>query len=304
MPTRAPARRRPAPPRNRPGLRRTRQRRRLVSVALVAFLLGGAYALERWQAGLGPSVQMGVPVDWQNVREAWTWLRELDLREPLRTDALRLLAVEMRGLRRLSADAMVGRLRLPAGIHLVDVDPEAVCARLREHGRISACAAVRVPPGRLLVAVEERVAVATLLDTGEGVDSSGARFELEPDESAALPSAEGDLDRAVTVIEAARAEGLALAHVSARDPHGVSVWAVGSRVRVRVGDAPRESFAAYRSLTDAAIARASGVVDLSRIELDLRFRGRMFLRAAQVGASADAGTSGSRADVGRGRRGG
>jgi cell division protein FtsQ len=275
-------------PRNRPRRRKATRRRLWPRAAALGAVLLASFLLARWQAGLMPSVQMGLPLDWETARALHARARglaahvaeALDWRAALRRDALRLLTIEVRGLRWLSAETVIEKLSFAPGVHLVDIDPDTVCGRLRAHGRIASCAAVRVPPGRLLLALEERSPVAVLRETRDAIDHTGARFAIEPDERGALPTIEGDLSRVVAVLDAARQVGVPLLRVAADESYGVSVWPADAPMRVRVGETPVTSFAAYRSLSRAELTRAAGVADLSTVELDLRFRGRIFLRAA------------------------
>ncbi len=184
-----------------------------------------------------------------------------------------LRRVELVGLRRLEARSLVREhTALRSGLALFDVDPEQACATVLEHPRLRTCAGLRLPPGRLVLSVEEREPLAVDAQSGAGVDAEGVRFPLAPGEAETLPSIEGALAPALAVVEEARARGIGIARIEARAPEDVVVH-LAEGPRLRIGPDPE------RSLSDWLRLLRSEVVARERArEVDLRFQGSAVLR--------------------------
>jgi hypothetical protein len=156
---------------------------------------------------------------------------------------------------------------------LVDVDPEALTAKLAPHPRIARVRALRIPPDRLLVAVDERVPLGVLEGSGDGFDAAGERFPLAAGEADGLARVSGDSVVAAQVLEAARARGLAIDAVEA-GKSGVRFRPAGREVLVRVGADAASGLDAWLRVA------ASGLDRTHRAnEVDVRFRGSAVLRA-------------------------
>jgi hypothetical protein len=187
---------------------------------------------------------------------------------------LALRRVELVGLERLDAPSLVReRTALRSGLPLLDVDPELACGSLLEHPRLRSCAAVRVPPDRLVISLEERAALAVDAESGAGVDADGVRFPLAPGEGDRLPRVEGELGPALTVLEEARARGIGIARIEARTAEDVVVHLAESGPRLRIGLDPPRSFADWLRLLRSDVVAREGAR-----EVDLRFQGSAVLR--------------------------
>ncbi|MEE9279360.1 MAG: FtsQ-type POTRA domain-containing protein [Myxococcota bacterium] len=191
----------------------------------------------------------------------------------LRGPALQLRRVEFVGLERLDARALWRRAELPADAPLIDIDPAQVAARIAEHPRVERCQVLRLPPGRLLIGVRERVPVAVEAETGHGVDEQGARFPLQPGEPERLPRLDGSVRRALPLLRAARELGVAIRSVRSRGARELDFEPWAGEIRVRVGADVRAG------LRDWLRLDASGLVGVyGAREVDLRFAGSAVLR--------------------------
>ncbi len=193
--------------------------------------------------------------------------------EALRGPRFQLRRVEFTGLHALAPRDLSGALALRGANALIDVDPDALCARVEAHRRVERCAAMRLPPDRLLVDVEERVPVARLGATAYGVDASGDRLPLLAGEADALPRIDGEPAWALPLVAAAHERGLELRSVDARGPDDLLVALRGSVTRLRVG---RDLDRALRNWTE--ISRRGLARDWAPREIDLRFEGSAVLR--------------------------
>ncbi len=207
------------------------------------------------------------------------------LSEKLHAPALRLQHVDFVGLEKLSADALWSLANVSPGTALIDVDGDAVAARVAAHPRIEWCRALRVPPNRLLIGVRERHPVAVEADSGSGVDERGTRFPLLAGEAERLPRIDGDLDAALPLLRAARERGVGIRSIRSRAgdlrfrPHS-------REVDVRVGGSPGSALADWVRLD------ASGLIDeYGPREIDLRFSGSAVLRDLRTNRGGEDGTS-------------
>ena len=209
-------------------------------------------------------------------RPSWPgWPTWADWRAPLRSSLFHVRRVPFSGLRKLDPDVVRAALDLPALISLIDLDPEALCVRVTSRlPRIAECDIDRIPPGTLRVALRERTPIGAL-EGGDGIDADGVRFPLLPGEAAGLPRLAGDVARLVPYLESAPVAGVALEAATARGGKRsvIELQPAGTRIRLLAGDDPLETLLRYRAIAE------SGVLErLSARELDLRFRGRAFLR--------------------------
>ena len=196
-----------------------------------------------------------------------------DLASRLRVPQLRLRAVEFLGLATLESGELMGRLELPSLVALIDVDPREVCDTLARHPRVGECRALRLPPGRLIVAIEEREPLAVLERTRQGIDEDGQRFALGSEELVGLPRIHGEPRAAVLLARAAREAGVKLARIDVRGDDGLVFEPVGRPLRVRVVGDPQRALEAWLRL------EMSGLVEEHAAgEVDLRFRGGAVLR--------------------------
>lgn len=244
--------------------------RRALRWMLAFGLLAGILALARIESTRDGARMTLIP------RPSWpSWPGWVDWRTPLRTPLFHVRSVTLGGLRKLEPDAVRSALDLPELIALVDVDPEGLCARLQTRmPRLAECDIDRVPPGTLRVGLRERTPIGAL-EGGDGVDAEGAHFPLLPGEAAGLPRLAGELGRLVPYLESAPVAGVALEAATVRKGARkvIELQPAGTHVRVLAGDDPLETLLRYRAIAE------SGVLErLSARELDLRFRGRAFLR--------------------------
>lgn len=197
-----------------------------------------------------------------------------DLRpDALRGPNFRLRKVEFTGLERLAPADLAGRIGARPGLALLDLDPEDFCERLTAHPRIEECAALRLPPDRLWVDVEERVPVARLGSSAKGVDADGVRLPLAADEASRLPRIDGSPEWALPLLEVAEASGLEVESVDARGPSDLRVRVRGVPALLRMGRDLERALRNWTELQSLASheARAAG-------EIDLRFEGGAVLR--------------------------
>ncbi len=246
------------------------QRRWLLLVLWLALGVGGGLAASR----IAPALAR------DHLPSLGTWLRG---------ERWRLHHVDLLGLRTLDAAALVAWIGVAQGTPLVDLDVEAVLARAAEHPRVARASGLRIPPDRLLVSVEERVPIARLAPSGEGIDAEGARFPLAPGEADGLPELRGDRARALPLLLAARERGVALASVSAGAPGDLRFRPAELAVDVRVGHDPARALADWERVAKTGLVRGYGAG-----EVDLRFANGAVLRAF---AARDVQAPGARSEA-------
>ncbi len=205
-------------------------------------------------------------------------LRPSRVGDALRSPRFQLRAVEFTGLERLAPGEVAARVGLRGGQALIDLDPEAICERLGAHPRIAQCAALRLPPDRLWIDVEERVPVARLGSSSQGVDADGARLPLAADEAAQLVRIDGSPEWALPLLAAANARGLAIESIDARGPSDLIVRLHDVPARLRVGRDLERALRNWNEISERAIeyTRSAG-------EIDLRFEGGAVLREIKKG---------------------
>jgi len=185
---------------------------------------------------------------------------------------LRLRTVEVIGLRALEARALIADLGLAEGTPLRGIDVEQLAARVAAHPRVLACRALRIPPDRLLLDVQERQPVARLA-SGEGIDFEGSRFELGTEEAAGLTQLEGEPESALPLLRAAATLGLQIERAVAKAPDDVRFRPAERDVWVRVGADPGPALRDWLRLADAGLLSPGDAR-----EIDLRFSGSAVLR--------------------------
>jgi hypothetical protein len=241
--------------------------RRALRWTVALAMLAGILALARIEAGRDGT---GMTIISRPSPPTW-----VDWRTPLRSPFFVVRNVSLSGLRALDAASVRAALELPEPLALIDVDPDALCARLLARmPRLSACDIDRLPPTTLRAVLRERTPIA-VLPGGDGVDADGVRFPLQKGESTGLPRVAGDLARLLPYLEAAPLAGVTLEAAATRGGAGkaIELSPAGTGIRVLPGDDPLESLLRYRAIAE------SGVLErLAARELDLRFRGRAFLR--------------------------
>ncbi len=196
-----------------------------------------------------------------------------DLASQLRGPRLRLRNIDFLGLSTLESAELMDRIELASPVALIDVDPAAVCERLARHPRVGECSALRVPPGRLIVAIEEREPLAVLERTHQGIDEDGQRFALGSEELLGLPRIHGEPREAVLLARAAREAGVKLDRIDVHGDDGLVFELAGRSLRVRVVGDPKQALEAWLRLD-----RSGLVEEHAAGEIDLRFRGAAVLR--------------------------
>lgn len=268
----APRKPRTATPQQRPTRRRKRSTRfalLLLGTATVGLIAGAAlgltFARPTQLAALLGETQLGSPRDW------------------VRGEPFLLKRIVFHGLETLEVSTLAELAELQPELPLIDVDADAVERRLEKHPRVASALALRLPPNRLIVRVEERQPVATLERNGEGVDRTGARFLLETGEAEGLVAITGrsapkDLIAwTLPVVEAARRAEFDLVSAHALGPGDVVLEPRGPKLRVRVGED------AARSLREFGALVENGILDrVPARAADLRFPGQVVLQEIEI----------------------
>lgn len=221
------------------------------------------------------------------------------------------LSIELSGSRRLAPEELARLSGVEAGTPLSDVDLEAVAERIRSHPWVAQARVTALPPGRLLIGVEERTARATTRRGGEAwyVDGSGAVFARAPHE-AGLPEMRGAEELPLEEPVAALVEGIQILDALAREglpaPRRLDVgadergerpafeWRRGDHAqRVIVG----EGHLAAKVARLAELFRADLAASRGATSLDLRFEERVILRAPEPAEAAEAADEAEGADA-------
>lgn len=213
----------------------------------------------------------------------------------LRGPRFQIQSVSVFGSHRLPAEEIVAIAGVSAGTPLLDLDMDALEARLRAHPRLADARALRVPPRCLVVGVRERVPRA-LVRAGEParlhlVDAEGRAYApLAPGDPGELPllravtppvpgEPHAELARAVALLDALDRRGFAPPSEVTLSPHGalhLRLRGLGARVVLTGDDA------------DVALDRLVRLVGqharevLTARSIDLRFEDRAILRSARV----------------------
>jgi cell division protein FtsQ len=215
-----------------------------------------------------------------------------------------LRTVSVVGARRLAPETVARAAAVPGGFPLLDLDVEAVAARVAALPAVASARALRLPPDRLVVGVVERVARGvTAASPPQLVCAEGVAFAPASESEAAglprlgsaTPHAAGEPDaglaEAARVAADAAALGFAVARVDVDDA-GARLRLAGLGAEVQLGPAPH----------DAALARLVQLVarrpDLAAAatHIDVRFADRAVLRSdAPGGAPQEAAARGSAA---------
>jgi cell division septal protein FtsQ len=229
-----------------------------------------------------------------------------------RGETFQLRTIGVTGARRVPAREIAAAAGLAAGAPLLDVDVALVERRIADLPAIASARAMRLPPGTLVVGVEERRAEG-VVETGptaalQVVCREGVPFAPASErESAVLPrlriaapviagEPQDALREAVALARELADAGLRPEEVAIAgpgDPDGAVVRLRGLPAPMVLGRAPRE----------AAIARLAGLVarrpDLATgvSAIDLRFEDRAVLRSgpSPAGDGAEASPRGGAA---------
>jgi hypothetical protein len=199
---------------------------------------------------------------------AQTWLSE-----KLRAPRFRLQAVEFLGLEKLAPMKLLERAGLGSRVPLIDLDPDVLIGKLSSHPRVASCVAARIPPRRLVVEIEERVPVARIAGTQDGVDIEGARFPLAASEAAALTSVRGDVRWALPLLRTAQELEVKLVAVDVRARDDLRFRPADREVEVRVGLDPAMSLRGWLRIRDSGLLQSHAAR-----RVDLRFQGSALLR--------------------------
>ncbi len=213
-----------------------------------------------------------------------------------------VLSVELSGSRRLAPDELARLSGVEAGTPLSDVDLEAVAERIRSHPWVAQARVTALPPGRLLIGVEERTARATTRRGDESwyVDGSGAVFARAPHE-AGLPEMRGAAEMPLEEPIAALVEGIQILDALSREglpaPRRIDVGPddAGERPAFewRRGDRPQriivgEGDVAAKVARLARLYRRDLPAGRDAVSLDLRFAERVILRAPEPAEATEA----------------
>ena len=208
----------------------------------------------------------------------------------------------MLGAQTLSAEEVVLGSGVAKGAPLSELDAGAIAAQLERHPRVAGARAL-VASGRLLVQIEERVAVATAVLQGDpasaplAVDAGGRAFApATAEEQEALPRlrvagalrlgvADPELARGAELAARASREGLApleaVEVAAADDPAGLALRLRGVAPRFVLGRGhPDEALARLKALLEAKLPELE-----STLEIDLRYADQAVLRGAAEGAA-------------------
>ncbi len=229
-----------------------------------------------------------------------------ELQRLARSSPFLVRSVAVVGAKRLSPATIADVAGIPGGSPLLDVDVEAVAARVSALPEVASARALRLPPDRVVVGVTERVA------HGVAAAGPGGRPHLVCEEGVAFAPAQArdavDLPRltapgrhrlgepdpllaqAAHVAAKAAAAGFAVAGVAVDDADA-DLRLKGLSARVRLGPAPHDQ--ALARLVQL-VARRPDLVD-GATTIDVRFADRAVLRSddAPKGAQQEAATRGS-----------
>jgi hypothetical protein len=245
-------------PTGRPGGPRKRRKRRTLRVS-PGIALAGAVALA--SAAGGVALWRSPPAELPS------------LSAMLRAPRFQLRSVEVMGVHKLDPEVLLAGAPLEPGTPLIDVEVDPIAEHVARHPRVARCRGVRIPPNRLLLDVEERVPVARLAGSAEGIDLDGNRFPLLEDEREALPELRGDIDWTLPLLRNAAVRALAMEVVEAWGPADARFRPAGFDLEVRVGTDPG------RALDDWIRLAGTGLVDeYGPRVVDLRFGDSAVLR--------------------------
>jgi len=209
----------------------------------------------------------------------------------VRDGLLRLEDATVVGARRLPAAALVRAAGVPRGTPLLEVDPEAVAARVEALAGVRVARVWRLPTGRLVIGVREREPRARVAAAApaawQAVDAAGVPFApVDAAELAGLPEVRTraplrpgephpQLAAGVALLRAAEARGLRVASVGAGDDGaGLALRLPGIPARFVLGEGSWEE-------PLARLVRLLGrrpQLALRASNVDLRFAGQAVLR--------------------------
>lgn len=186
------------------------------------------------------------------------------------TPALGVREVQVRGIANLSADEVREAAAIEPGTPLVELDTEAVTARVRELPRVAGVRVERVLPGTVRLTVDERdpVGVVNAADGAHLVDATGKDYATVVQPPSGLPELKVEPDAVVAAVgvltqipEALRREVLV---VTAGSPSDVRLTLSAGR-EARWGssaDTPRKA-----AVLEVLLTRPGSVFDVSSPEL-------------------------------------
>ncbi len=196
--------------------------------------------------------------------------------EKLRSERFRLSRVEFIGLNAVLAEDLLARAEIPKNVPLIDLDLAYICERVKSHPRISDCTATRLFPDRLVLGVEERIPLASVVNKKTGFDVNANLFVLTPEEIERLPQVNGDPQHALPLLALASEFQIEIQSIDARKPDDLRFQPRDRTLEIRVGADPRAS------LLDWLRLRESGLLQgYAAQEVDLRFPGSTVLRRFQ-----------------------
>jgi hypothetical protein len=208
----------------------------------------------------------------------------------------RLQSVSIRGAQRVSLRDVAEATGVEPGARLTEIDVFSIEQNLAKHLWISNASALRLPTGRLLISVTERIARAVVAVSGEegsfAVDATGTPFApLEPGDLAMLPRLTASEDAVKDSADETLAFAIELAYrlpefdlplpselfiAAGSDPVGFSLRLPDLEPRVVLGRDDFESrLAALARLLEAGLPQLT-----SSDSLDLRFADQAVLRGS------------------------
>ncbi len=225
-----------------------------------------------------------------------------------RAAAFRVEVVSVVGTTLLDPASVAKSAGVARGTPLLDVDPEAVGARLEALPQVAAARVLRLPPNRLVIGIDERLAQGVTEDSRGAwlVCLDGVPFApAEASQRARLPRlrapgapaagvASPELAQGAAVASAARRSGFAVAEVrvaGAEDPRGALLRLRGLDTEVVLGHEGHQ--AALARLVAVFARRPAWVAEAATI--DVRFSDRAVLGG---GAPAERQAQGEDAPTG------
>ncbi len=202
-----------------------------------------------------------------------------------------LASVVVRGNRQVQADEIARWTELAAGTPLASLDTAALEAKLATHPRVAKATVLRLFPSKLLIGVQERIGVISVISPTQEVyvvDANGVVLDratpLEmstlprviSDQPIALQDANPTLAEGIALLAAAREQNLPdIAELSFSAAEGLSFRFRDSASKILVGHG-----AVRTKLAQMAKLAAVNLPETANATLiDLRFQDRAVLRA-------------------------
>lgn len=201
-----------------------------------------------------------------------------------------LASIVVRGHRQVSADEIAGWTELAAGSSLTALDLAALEAKLATHPRLARATVMRLFPSKLLIGVQERVGVISVIAPNQEVyvvDANGVAFDrATPLEMSTLPRVTSDqpialqdvnptLVEGISLLAAAREQNLPnIAEIHFAAAEGLSFRFQESAAKVLVGHGAMQAKLAQM----AKLAAVNLPETASATLIDLRFQDRAVLK--------------------------